>query len=58
VSLPLQSTTHNECALCDADHVHCHGTAIVSGDSNHVCSEDSDCTLSIDEHRFVSLDEV
>jgi hypothetical protein len=38
------------------DLQHCHGTALVS-DGNYVCSDDPDCTLSVDEHWFISVNE-
>jgi hypothetical protein len=30
---------------------------MVLDDATHVCSDDPDCTLEVDEHWFVSLDE-
>ncbi|MGD0853712.1 MAG: hypothetical protein ABSA07_10210 [Acidimicrobiales bacterium] len=43
--------------LCDEDLQHCHGTAIVIDEFSHVCSDDPDCTLGVDEHWFVSGDD-
>jgi hypothetical protein len=39
------------------DLQHCHGTAMVIHDGSHVCSEDPDCTLDVDEHWFVVNDD-
>jgi hypothetical protein len=55
MSLPQQRTPYVTCASCDADLAHCHGTAIMIDDDAHVCSDDPDCTLSVDEHWFVSI---
>jgi hypothetical protein len=45
------------CTTCDEELQHCHGTAIVIGDALHACSDDPDCTSSIDEHWFVSIED-
>jgi len=45
------------CTMCDEDLQHCHGTAIVSDDVRQACSDDPDCTASIDEHWFVSFED-
>jgi hypothetical protein len=55
--MSLLEATNTECASCDARLAHCHGTAIVIDDTTHVCSDDPDCTLDVDEHWFVSLDD-
>jgi hypothetical protein len=56
MSLPMQSAPLVECPMCDDNLVHCHGTALVIDEGSHVCSDDPDCTLSVDEHWFVSLE--
>jgi len=56
MSLPLHVLPPIVCPSCDADLAHCHGTALVS-DAHYVCSDDPDCTLSIDEHWFVAYDD-
>jgi len=43
--------------MCEDHLQHCHGTAIVIDDDSHVCSDDPDCTLSINEHWFMSVEE-
>jgi hypothetical protein len=43
------------CSSCESNLRHCHGTALVSG-GVHVCSDNPDCTLSVDEHWFVAVD--
>jgi hypothetical protein len=55
MSLPLHSAPAIVCTSCDEDLAHCHGTALVSLDANHLCSDDPECTLSIDEHWFVAF---
>ncbi len=45
------------CTMCEDHLQHCHGTAIVIDDDSHVCSDDPDCTLSINEHWFMSVEE-
>jgi hypothetical protein len=57
MSLPLQSLPEIVCASCDENLAHCHGTALVSIDETHVCSDDPECMLSVDEHWFISFDE-
>jgi hypothetical protein len=57
MSLPLRALPLIVCTSCDENLAHCHGTALVSVDHNHVCSDDPECTLSVDEHWFVSFDE-
>jgi hypothetical protein len=42
--------------MCDDNLLHCHGTAIVIDDATHVCSDDPDCTLSVNEHWFRSIE--
>jgi hypothetical protein len=42
--------------MCDDNLLHCHGTAIVDATGSHVCSDDPDCTLSINEHWFMSVE--
>ncbi|MFY9783852.1 MAG: hypothetical protein WAK12_10025 [Acidimicrobiales bacterium] len=56
MTIPLRKL-ETTCISCEEDLQHCHGTAIVMDDATHVCSDDPDCTLSVDEHRFVSWDE-
>jgi hypothetical protein len=56
MSLPMQRTPDVVCTMCDDDLTHCHGTALVMDNGAHVCSDDPDCTLSIDAHWFVSLE--
>jgi hypothetical protein len=56
MSMPLQKESPATCTSCESDLQHCHGTALVSGGS-HVCSDDPDCALSVEEHWFVALDE-
>jgi hypothetical protein len=56
MSLPLEYTSPIvHCSQCDDDLRHCHGTAIVFDDYSHVCSDDPDCTASVDEHWFMTL---
>jgi hypothetical protein len=43
--------------MCDDNLLHCHGTAIVIDDGSHVCSDDPDCPLSINEHWFMSVED-
>ena len=43
--------------MCDDHLQHCHGTAIVMDYDTHVCSDDPDCTLSINEHWFMSVED-
>jgi hypothetical protein len=58
MSLPMQYTsTVVVCTMCDDNLLHCHGTAIVFDDDSHVCSDDPDCTVSINEHRFMSIED-
>jgi hypothetical protein len=56
MSLPMQRMPEVVCATCDDNLMHCHGTAIVMDNGSHVCSDDPDCRLNIDEHWFVSLE--
>jgi len=55
MSLPQPYISPTDCVLCDEDLLHCHGTAIMIDELSHVCSDDPDCTLGVDEHWFVSL---
>ena len=57
MSLSLPYTPTVECSLCDDDLVHCHGTAIVTSEDSHVCSDDPDCTLSVNEYWFMSIED-
>ncbi len=58
MSLPLRAlTSWIVCTSCLDDLAHCHGTAIVAEDDTHVCSDFPECTLSVDEHSYVALDE-
>jgi hypothetical protein len=57
MSLPLQYTSPFVCTLCEDGLLHCHGTAIVVDAYSHVCSDDPDCTLSVDEHWFVDFED-
>ena len=43
--------------MCDDRLLHCHGTAIVLAGGSHVCSDDPDCTLSVNEHWFMSVED-
>jgi hypothetical protein len=45
------------CAECEEDLQHCHGTAILIDGVLQACSDDPDCTVSVDEHWFVSIDD-
>jgi hypothetical protein len=45
------------CAMCDDDLLHCHGTAIVDANGWHVCSDDPDCRLTINEHWYMSIED-
>jgi len=56
MSMPLSQELRIACPSCANDLRHCHGTAL-AGDGAHVCSDDPECTLSVDEHWFVALDE-
>jgi hypothetical protein len=56
MSMPLQKELRLTCSLCESDLRHCHGTALVS-DGACICSDDPNCSLSADEHWFISLDE-
>jgi hypothetical protein len=58
MSLPLQYTSPvGLCTMCDDHLQHCHGTAIVMDDDTHVCSDDPDCTLNVNEHWFMSVED-
>jgi hypothetical protein len=57
MSLPLREEQLIACTSCLEDLQHCHGTAIVNVDGAHVCSDEPQCTLAIDEHWYVALDE-
>jgi hypothetical protein len=57
MSLPLQSLPEIVCTSCDENLAHCHGTALVSVEETYVCSDDPECTLTVDEHWFVAFDE-
>ena len=58
MSLPLRySPPAPVCTMCEDDLQHCHGTAIVIDDYSHVCSDDPECTLSVNEHWFMSIDD-
>jgi hypothetical protein len=57
MSLSQQEPRLN-CIWCENDLQHCHGTALVDVDGAHVCSDDPDCILDVDEHWFVSLNEI
>ena len=58
MSLPLRSTQPVVvCSMCDDRLLHCHGTAIVLANGSHVCSDDPDCTLSVNEHWFMSIED-
>jgi len=47
------------CADCDQDLEHCHGTAFQHCDGAADCSDDPDCRLPADLHRYtVSCAEV
>jgi hypothetical protein len=53
MSLPLHDISPDVvCSMCDDNLLHCHGTSIVNADGSYVCSDDPDCTLSVDEHWF------
>jgi hypothetical protein len=56
MSLPLHAAPQIVCTSCDENLAHCHGTALLSVDEHYVCSDDPDCTLSVDEHWFVSFE--
>jgi hypothetical protein len=56
MSLAHQYISPVACTLCDEGLQHCHGTAIVT-DFSHVCSDDPDCTLSVDEHWYVDVED-
>jgi hypothetical protein len=57
MSLPLRNTTPvTVCMMCDDNLLHCHGTAIIFDEGTHVCSDDPDCTLSVNEHWFMSIE--
>jgi len=43
--------------MCDDHLQHCHGTAIVIDEGSHVCSDDPDCTFSVNEHWFMSIED-
>lgn len=38
------------CIDCAEDLEHCHGTAVVSADGSHACSDDPDCRLAVELH--------
>ncbi len=57
MSLPLRYAPVAVCTMCDDNLLHCHGTAIVLDDDSHVCSDDPDCTLAINEHWFMSVED-
>jgi hypothetical protein len=58
MSFPMRSTSPIVvCTMCDDNLQHCHGTAIVIDDDSHVCSDDPECTLSINEHWFMSIED-
>jgi hypothetical protein len=54
MSLVQPYISPTDCVLCDEDLQHCHGTAIVLDEFSHVCSDDPDCRLGVDEHWFVT----
>jgi hypothetical protein len=56
MSLAHQFSSPVVCTLCVEDLQHCHGTAIVT-DFSHVCSDDPDCTVSVDEHWYVDAED-
>jgi hypothetical protein len=58
MSLPFEHVAIVECASCDEELQHCHGTAIMIDGATHACSDDPDCTLEAAEHWFVSMDEL
>ncbi len=41
------------CSPCQENLEHCHGTAIVHFDGAWACSDDPDCRLVAEVHRFV-----
>jgi hypothetical protein len=44
------------CTYCDDNLEHCHGVAIAVGDVV-VCSDDPDCDVSSELHRFIAFEE-
>lgn len=56
MALPLRKVQPIICAACENDLQHCHGTAIVVDETTHICSDDPDCIVSIDEHWFASFE--
>ncbi len=58
MSLPLHySADVSLCTMCDDKLLHCHGTALVLTSGSHVCSDDPDCRLSVNEHWFMSIED-
>jgi hypothetical protein len=58
MSLPMHDTSPaTVCTMCDDNLLHCHGTAIVLVNGSHVCSDDPDCALSVNEHWFMSVED-
>lgn len=58
MSLPMhQASLIEACEMCNDELLHCHGTAIVLVSGSHVCSDDPDCVLAINEHWFMSIDD-
>ncbi|HEY5274234.1 MAG TPA: hypothetical protein VIJ34_13495 [Acidimicrobiales bacterium] len=45
------------CVECAEDLEHCHGVAIVQIDESYECSDDPECRLTIEQHRWVAAAE-
>ena len=56
MSMPVHHEPRTACSSCESDLQHCHGTALVR-EGCHVCSDDPDCMLGVDEHWFVAVDQ-
>ena len=51
--MPESAVIIEACAECQQDLEHCHGTAILHVDGAADCSDDPDCRLTAELHRFV-----
>jgi hypothetical protein len=51
--MPVSAVIIEACAECRQDLEHCHGTAILHVDGAADCSDEPDCRLDAELHRFV-----
>ncbi|HEV3268556.1 MAG TPA: hypothetical protein VGZ68_09155 [Acidimicrobiales bacterium] len=45
------------CVDCREDIEHCHGTAIIMTNGAIECSDDPDCRLGVEVHRFFTRED-